>query len=71
MAGAVFLLAILGLIVAQMVARRTGNVFPGGTNYAGYAMAGASFLALAYALNKRAVYADDMEEIGSRCRVWI
>ena len=52
--GAVFLLAILGLIVAQMVARWTGNVFPGGTNYAGYAMAGASFLALAYALNKGA-----------------
>ena len=34
-------------------------------------LAGASFLALAYALNKRAAYADDMEEIGSRCRVWI
>ena len=50
--GAVLLVAILVLIVAQMAARWTGNVFPGGTNYAGYAMAGASFLALAYALNK-------------------
>ena len=34
-------------------------------------LTGASFLALAKALNKRAVYAGDMEEIGSRCRVWI
>ena len=52
--GAVFLIAILGLIVAQMVARWTGHVFPGGTDYAGYAMAGASFLALAHALNRGA-----------------
>ena len=52
--GAVFLVAILGLILAQMIARWTGNVFPGGTDYAGYTMAGASFLALAYALNKGA-----------------
>jgi len=52
--GGLFLLAILGLIVAQMVARWTGQVFPGATNYAGYSMAGASFFALAYALNKGA-----------------
>jgi len=52
--GAGFLIAILGLILAQMIARWTGNVFPGGTDYAGYAMAGASFLALAYALNRGA-----------------
>ena len=52
--GAVFLVAILGLILAQMIARWTGNVFPGGTDYAGYAMAGASFFALAYALNRGA-----------------
>ena len=50
--GALFLIAILLLIVAQMVARWTGQVFPGATDYAGYAMAGASFLALAYAMNR-------------------
>jgi tripartite ATP-independent transporter DctM subunit len=50
--GALFLIAILLLIVAQMVARWTGQVFPGATDYAGYAMAGASFMALAYAMNR-------------------
>lgn len=49
--GGVFMVAILLLIVAQMVARWSGLVFPGGSEYAGYAMAGSSFLALAYALN--------------------
>jgi TRAP-type C4-dicarboxylate transport system permease small subunit len=44
-------LAILGIIVAQMLARWFGFVFPGATDYAGYAMAGASFFAFAYALN--------------------
>ena len=47
-----FLIAILVIIVAQMIARWTGNVFPGATSYAGYCMAGASFFALAYALNR-------------------
>ncbi|MEY8841689.1 TRAP transporter small permease [Cribrihabitans sp. XS_ASV171] len=48
---AVFLVAILGIIVLQMLARWTGNVFPGATDYAGYCMAAASFFAFAYALN--------------------
>jgi len=48
---ALFLLAMLGIIVAQMVARWSGIPFPGSTNYAGYCMAAASFFALAYALN--------------------
>ncbi len=52
--GAVFLILILLLIVAQMVARWTGNVFPGATDYAGYCMAAASFFAMAYALNRGA-----------------
>ena len=52
--GALFLVAILGLIVAQMAARWTGQVFPGGSDYAGYSMAAASFFALAYALDKAA-----------------
>ncbi|UOA13468.1 MULTISPECIES: TRAP transporter small permease [Sulfitobacter] len=49
---ALCLVAILTLIVTQMVARWTGNVFPGAASYAGYAMAGASFLAFANALNR-------------------
>ncbi|MHA1157246.1 MAG: TRAP transporter small permease [Alphaproteobacteria bacterium] len=49
-----FLIAILVIIVAQMVARWTGQSFPGATNYAGYCMASASFFALAYALNRGA-----------------
>jgi TRAP-type C4-dicarboxylate transport system permease small subunit len=42
---------ILLLIVGQMVARWSGMVFPGGTEFAGYAMACTSFFALAYTLN--------------------
>ena len=48
------LVAILVLIVAQMVARWSGGVFPGAASYAGYAMAGSSFLAFANALNRGA-----------------
>ena len=46
------LIAILLLIVVQMLARWTGEVFPGAPDYAGYAMASASFLAFANALNR-------------------
>lgn len=49
---ALCLIAILVLIVVQMVARWTGEVFPGAPDYAGYAMAAASFLAFANALNR-------------------
>jgi TRAP-type C4-dicarboxylate transport system permease small subunit len=49
---ALFLIAILFLIVAQMVARWSSTAFPGSTEYAGYAMAGASFFALAHALTR-------------------
>ena len=51
---ALCLIAILVLIVIQMLARWTGEVFPGAPNYAGYAMAAASFLAFANALNRGA-----------------
>ena len=54
LAGAAFLVAILVLVVLQMAARWSGHLFPGGPDYAGYAMAGASFLALAHALNRGA-----------------
>lgn len=49
--GALCLIAILFIIVAQMVCRWFGVSFPGSTAYAGYFMASASFLAFAYALN--------------------
>ncbi len=51
-AAALCLIAILFLIVVQMIARWTGEVFPGAPDYAGYAMAAASFLAFASALNR-------------------
>ncbi len=51
---AVSIVAILLLIVVQMIARWTGEVFPGAASYAGYAMAAASFLAFANALNRGA-----------------
>ncbi len=51
---ALCLIAILCLILVQMLARWTGEVFPGAPDYAGYAMAAASFLAFASALNKGA-----------------
>lgn len=46
------LITILVLIVLQMLARWTGEVFPGVPEYAGYFMAAASFLAFANALNR-------------------
>ena len=51
MIGAGFLILILMIIVAQMIARWSGFVLPGSTAYAGYCMAAASFFSLAYALN--------------------
>ena len=48
---ALSLIAILVLIIVQMLARWTGEVFPGAPDYVGYFMASASFLAFAGALN--------------------
>ena len=49
---ALCLISILSLIVIQMLARWTGEVFPGAPEYAGYFMAAASFLAFGNALNR-------------------
>jgi TRAP-type C4-dicarboxylate transport system permease small subunit len=49
-----FLIAILVLIVVQMLARWTGQMFSGAPDYAGYCMAAASFLAFAHALDRGA-----------------
>ena len=48
------LVAMLGVIVVQMIARWSAFTFPGATDYAGYLMAAASFLAFAGALNSDA-----------------
>ncbi len=45
-----FMLLILLLIVAQMIARWSGLTFPGSTEFAGYSMAATSFFALAHTL---------------------
>lgn len=49
---ACFMVLILMLIVAQMISRWSGLTFPGGTEFAGYAMAATSFFALANALTR-------------------
>ncbi|MCB2135678.1 MAG: TRAP transporter small permease [Rhodobacteraceae bacterium] len=46
------LIGILFVIVLQMAARWSSLTFPGSTEYAGYLMASASFLAFAHALNR-------------------
>lgn len=51
---ALFLISILSLVVIQMLARWTGEVFAGAPDYAGYCMAAASFFAFAHALNRGA-----------------
>jgi TRAP-type C4-dicarboxylate transport system permease small subunit len=47
-AAGLFLVAILVIVVLQILTRYFGVPFPGSTDYAGYCMAAASFLALAY-----------------------
>lgn len=70
---AISLILILTIIVLQMVARWTGNVFPGATSYAGYAMAAASFFALAHALNRGAHIRVSLllNALGARGRRWV
>lgn len=49
-----FLILILLLITAQMLARWSGSIITGAPDYTGYCMAAASFLAMPYALNRGA-----------------
>jgi TRAP-type C4-dicarboxylate transport system permease small subunit len=49
---ACFMVLILLLIIAQMIARWSSLTFHGSTEYAGYAMAATSFFALAYTLTQ-------------------
>ncbi len=50
--GALALVGLLLVIMLQMAARWFSIPFPGATDYAGYLMAGSSFLAFAYTLNR-------------------
>lgn len=50
-AAAIFLISIVVIILLQVASRNFGFPFRGGAQYAGYAMAAASFLSFAYALN--------------------
>ncbi len=70
---ALCLIIILCLIVVQMVARWTGEVFPGAPDYAGYAMAAASFLAFANALNKGSHIRVSilLNAVGERTKYWL
>ncbi len=70
---ALCLIVILVLIVVQMLARWTGEVFPGAPDYAGYAMAAASFLAFANALNKGSHIRVSilLNAMGARARFWL
>ena len=51
---ALALVALLLIILAQVATRSLGIPFPGGTEYAGYCMAAASFLALAHTFRRGA-----------------
>lgn len=51
-AAAVSMVMILLIILAQMACRALGIPFPGSSDYAGYFMAQASFLAFAHTLNR-------------------
>jgi len=53
-AASLFLIMILLLIAAQMLARWGGAIITGAPDYTGYCMAASSFLALPYALNRDA-----------------
>lgn len=67
-----FMIMILLLIVAQMIARWTLLVFPGSTEYAGYAMAATSFFALAYALTRGAhIRVSIFLNLNKHTRLWL
>ncbi len=72
---ALFLIAILCLIVLQMVARWTGAsgyLVSSAPNFAGYCMAGASFFAFAYTLNRAAhIRVSILLNVAGRFRPWL
>ena len=68
---ALFMVSILLIIIAQMVMRWTGHIFPGATDFAGYAMAATSFFALAHALNHGAhIRVSILLNLNDKTRIW-
>ena len=69
---AIFMILILVIIVAQMIARWTGLTFEGSTEFAGYAMAATSFFALAHALGHGAhIRVSIILNINNFTRLWV
>lgn len=50
---AALLVSLAGLVILSIVSRLVGVYVPGVTEFSGYAMAGASFFALAYTFRER------------------
>ena len=69
---AVFMISILLIIIAQMMARWTGITFEGSTEFAGYAMAATSFFALAHALSHGAhIRVSILLNINQFTQIWL
>lgn len=69
---AIFMVSILLLIIAQMVARWSSIPFEGSSEFAGYAMAATSFFAMAYTLNHGAhIRVSIILNINNFTRMWI
>lgn len=67
-----FMVTILLLIVAQMIARWSGMTFHGSTEFAGYAMAATSFFAFAHALSRGAhIRVSILLNINNFTRFWV
>ena len=69
---AMFMITILLIIIAQMVARWTGVAFQGSSEFAGYAMAATSFFAMAYTLNQGAhIRVSILLNINNFTKMWV
>ncbi|HCH24578.1 MAG TPA: C4-dicarboxylate ABC transporter permease [Oceanospirillaceae bacterium] len=69
---ACFMVMILLIIVAQMVARWSSLTFSGSTEFAGYSMAATSFLAFAYALTRGShIRVSVLLNLNGWLRIWL
>lgn len=69
---ATFMIIILLIIIAQMIARWSGVAFQGSSEFAGYAMAATSFFAMAYTLNHGAhIRVSILLNINNFTRMWV
>ncbi len=69
---AMFMVSILLIIIAQMIARWSGIAFQGSSEFAGYAMAATSFFAMAYTLNHGAhIRVSILLNLNNFTKMWI